>query len=290
MDYSKKTALIFGCGYLGKRVARRLQSQDWDVCAVTRNAGNARIMQDEGIFPVVADWTRAATLRDLPPADRILVAVGWDRSGGQSQHDVYVGGLRNALQATSPQSNLVYVSSTGVYHQSGGLWVDEASPCRPASGSGGWAHLQAEALLRQQRPRSPWTILRMAGLYGPDRVPRAKDIISGAPVAAPTEGYLNLIHIDDATSAVMAAWQTNVTSTKTYVVSDGVPVIRQTYYEEIARVLGRPLPQFTAADPAAMASRRATTSKRIWPARMRRDLCPQLAFPDYRAGLRSVLR
>ncbi|QDS90589.1 NAD dependent epimerase/dehydratase family protein [Rosistilla ulvae] len=289
MEKSKKTALIFGCGYLGKRVALRLQNQDWHVFAVTRNRPTAADLQTAGISPIVADWTRPTTLRNLPQTDRTLVAVGWDRSGGQSQYDVYVGGLRNALQATSPKSNLVYISSTGVYHQNGGTWVDEASPCCPAIGSGGWAHLQAESLLRQKRPGFPSTILRMAGLYGPNRIPRAKEILSGKPLSAPTEGYLNLIHIDDAASAVMAAWQTSPSETKTYVISDGTPVIRRTYYEEIARVLGKPLPSFVSPDSAAPASRRATTSKRIWTARMRRDLCPQLAFPDYRSGLRDVL-
>ncbi|WP_417744679.1 SDR family oxidoreductase [Rosistilla oblonga] len=290
MENSKKTALIFGCGYLGKRVAQRLLDRDWHVSAVTRRRETATELSAAGIAPIVADWTRPSTLRDLPQTERILIAVGWDRQGGQSQYDVYVGGLRNALQATSPQANLVYVSSTGVYHQSGGLWVDEASPCCPAIGSGGWAHLQAEALLRQNRPGSPSTILRMAGLYGPGRVPRGRDILSGQPLAAPTEGYLNLIHIEDAATAVMAAWETNSDGAKTYVVADGTPVIRRTYYEEIARVLGRPLPTFVSPDPAAMVSRRATTSKRIWTARFRRNLCPRLAFPDYRAGLRSVLR
>ncbi|QDV70950.1 short chain dehydrogenase [Rosistilla carotiformis] len=290
LENSKKSALIFGCGYLGKPVARRLLQQGWHVFAMTRRQESATVLKSAGITPIVADWTRPSTLTDLPVCDRILVAVGWDRSSGQSQYDVYVGGLRNALKATNPEANLVYVSSTGVYHQTGGIWVDESSPCRPSIGSGGWAHLQAEETLRQQRPASPWTVLRMAGIYGPDRVPRGKDILSGLPLAAPTAGYLNLIHVEDAANAVIAAWETNCSERKTYVISDGHPVIRQTYYEEIARVLGRPAPSFESAPPTAMASRRATTSKRIWNARMRRDLCPQLAFPDYRAGLRDVLR
>lgn len=286
---SKKSALIFGCGYLGNRVANRLVARGWDVYAVTRNTAKAMRLQHEGIRPIIADWNCRQSLRDLPKTDRTLVAVGWDRSGRRSQYDVYVRGLQNALPFLSPASNIVYISSTGVFHHCDGRWVDESSPCNPTIGSGGWAHLQAELLLRRPRVSAPVTVLRIAGLYGPDRVPRGKDIASGKPLSVPTDGYLNLIHVDDAAEAVIAAWETNHSQRKLYVVSDGSPVIRRQYYQQIAAQLHQPMPEFVEPEASDPASRRASTNKRIWAARFRRDLCPTLMYPDYRAGLAAII-
>ncbi|MEZ6087488.1 MAG: SDR family oxidoreductase [Pirellulaceae bacterium] len=289
MKNKKKSTLIFGCGYLGNRVATRLAQQNGETFAVTRSAEKATRLAAAGIVPILADWNERSTLSSLPSTEQVLVAVGWDRGGDRSQYDVYVRGLRNALDAIPRSANVVYVSSTGVYHQTDGSWVDETSPCNPPIESGGWCHLQAEALLWRHRPHAATTILRMAGLYGPDRVPRGRDIAAGQPVVAPTQGYLNLIHIDDAATAVLAAWRDNSSGHRTYVVSDGHPVVRQTYYEEIARIMRRPMPEFIEPDSSSRSKRRSTTNKRIWTARFRRELCPRLKYPDYRVGLRGIL-
>lgn len=284
----KESALIFGCGYLGIRVATRLRSQGWNVSAITRSRQRAESLEAQGINAVVADWTKAHTLRNLPTASRVLIAVGFDRSAHQSQYHVYVHGLRNALAKIAEDSNIVYVSSTGVYHHCDGSWVDETSPCKPKPGSGGWCHLKAEETLRSQRPRSPWTILRMAGLYGPGRVPRARDIVAGKSLSVQTKGYLNLIHIDDAAEAVLAAWN-SASTPRTFAISDCKPVLRQTYYEHIAQVLRIPCPEFLPPPASASANRRATTNKRVWSAKMQRELGFSIQFADYRAGLAQIL-
>ncbi|HYH65754.1 MAG TPA: SDR family NAD(P)-dependent oxidoreductase, partial [Urbifossiella sp.] len=105
-------ALLFGCGYLGRRVAASWVGAGRRVAAVTRR--NAADLRALGVEPVVADVTDAATLSTLPCAATVLYAVGMDRSAGHSMRDVYVGGLGNVLAALPASGRFVYVSSTSV--------------------------------------------------------------------------------------------------------------------------------------------------------------------------------
>ena len=280
------STLIFGCGYLGQRVAEKAVYSGQMVWATTRNASKAAAMGSRGIHPLIADWTDERTLRDLPTVDQILVAVSYDRSSNHSRSESQVGGLRNLLQAISPAANLCYISTTGVYHQTDGSWVDETSPTHPTR-EGGQAHLQAEKLLSQLRPDSAWTILRLAGIYGPGRIPRAEDVIAGRPIASPPKGFLNLIHVDDAVDAVMAAWSRS--KQRLYVVSDDCPVVRGEFYQQIARQCGAPPASFIEPPPDAPVRMRSESNKRIRNHQMKHDLLANLKYPTYREGLASVL-
>ncbi|MDA7875238.1 NAD-dependent epimerase/dehydratase family protein, partial [bacterium] len=121
--------LVLGCGYLGLRVARLWRSQGDSVYAVTRCQNNAQRMKQEGIIPVIADITEPDSVQGLPQADTILFAVGMDRKKYDSVHSVYVDGLKNVLSGISiVPSQLIYVSSTGVYGNFDGAWIDENSP------------------------------------------------------------------------------------------------------------------------------------------------------------------
>ncbi|MGE0375692.1 MAG: NAD-dependent epimerase/dehydratase family protein, partial [Planctomycetaceae bacterium] len=140
--------LIIGCGYLGLRVARRWLAQGDAVAALTRSAERAAAFRERGIRPVVGDILSPDRLRDLPPATTVLYAVGYDRTTEASKRTVYVDGLRNVLLSL-PKSveRFVYVSSTSVYGQSNGVWVDETSACEPRT-DGGQICLDAERLLQ----------------------------------------------------------------------------------------------------------------------------------------------
>ena len=139
--------------------------------------------------------------------------------------------------------------------------------------------------------RGPWTILRLAGIYGPGRIPRVNDVIASRPIDGPHGGYLNLIHVDDAVSAVLAAWDC-ANRSNLYAVADDQPVIRRMFYEQIAKLTGAPSPIFaTKSDrytPAAILSSRSLSNKRIWNRRFRRDLLPRLAYRDYIDGLNAL--
>jgi nucleoside-diphosphate-sugar epimerase len=278
--------LVFGCGYLGMRVAKRLNFLGGTVWGVTRSESKIGEFQNQGIHPIVADWTDPRTLDQLPKVEQILVAVSYDRRSGLDRHQSQVGGLRNLLEQTSDDVNVCYISTTGVYHQADGSWVDETSPCQPQS-LGGQVHLAAEQLLATMRPAAPWTLLRLSGIYGPGRIPRVKDVLAGRPIASPQAGYLNLIHVDDAAAAVISAWAN--AKQRLYLISDDRPVVRAEFYREIAKQYGAPEPVFVEPADDAPVKMRSSSNKRIRNDRMKRDLLADLNFPTFEDGIGDIV-
>jgi nucleoside-diphosphate-sugar epimerase len=181
----------------------------------------------------------------------------------------------------------IYVSSTGVYGKVTGAEVDETSPCQPTR-EGGRACLAAEELLWASPFAERTIILRLAGLYGPERIPRSNGLLAGLPIDAPSTGWLNLIHVEDAARIVVLAVQ-KAQPPKLYVVSDGNPVIRGDYYGELARLLGAPPPRFVEPRADSPAQQRASSDKRVNPRRLFADLSPALLYPSYREGLAHIV-
>ncbi len=229
--------LILGCGYLGWRVARLWRAQGDDVYAVTRSQNNATLMKQEGIVPVIADITDPETVKALPQADTILFSVGMDRKKYDSIHDVYVNGLKSVLGGiTETPSQFIYISSTGVYGDFDGAWIDEDSPAVPAR-EGGKACLAAEEILRNGRMADQSCILRFAGIYGPQRIP-AKALIQSQQWRKITSGgFMNLIHVDDGANIIQKVAEQAIVG-ETFNVSDGNPPKRKEYYQFIAEQLG----------------------------------------------------
>ena len=284
-DVSVQT-MIFGCGYLGRRVAQLAIRDGHKLWATTRRPEKRKELISAGMHPILADWTDRRTLVNLPDVKHLVICVSYDRQSSHDRYESQVGGLRNLLQAISPETKVCYVSTTGVYHQQNGAWVDEASPTHPTR-DGGRAHLMAEALLHKLRPESEWTILRLAGIYGPGRIPRAADVIAGRPIASPQRGFLNLIHVDDAAEAVRSVWRKP--TQRLYVVSDDQPVIRTQFYEEIARQTGSRKPQFVTPGTGSSVMMRSESNKRVWNRKMKRDLVSKLHFPNFVHGLADIL-
>jgi len=284
--------LIVGCGYLGMRVARRWLAAEEPVAAVTRHAQRAEEFRVTGILPIIAEVTNPASLEQLRPllgpGDTLLYAVGYDRSAGKPMDEVYVEGLRNVLAAISPDlGRVIYISSTGVYGQVAGETINEDSPTDPTR-EGGRVCLAAEQVLLASPLGERAVILRMAGIYGPGRVPNRADLLAQKPLPFDPASALNLIHVDDAATVVLAA-EKSATTPRTYVVSDGHPVARGDYYAELARLWNTPTPLFAAPSETNAPPRRGGADKRVDPARMRRELAPAFEYPDYRGGLRSII-
>ena len=283
--------LIFGAGYVGSRVARKWRDAGHRVTIVTRRMDRAEEFQREGYETLVADVTQPATLRHMPKADTVLFAVGFDRASGKSIENVYAGGIRNVLAGLlSKTDRLIYISTTGVYGPADREWVDEVTPPDPRR-EGGRASLEAELALAANLIGKQSVILRLAGIYGPGRIPFLKELKAGEPIAAAATGWLNLIHVDDAAEVVGAASllpQFN-DGPRVYCVSDGHPVQRGEYYGEVARQVGAAPPQFTEPEPGSPRAARAEANRRISNARMLADLRANLTYPDYRAGLASAV-
>ena len=160
-----------------------------DVVVVTREPrAGRRSFEQQGYAAIVADVTQPETLRELPAAETVLFAVGFDRSESrQSIEEVYAGGVRNVLAALPADTGrFIYISTTGVYGPAGGEWVDEATPPDPQR-EGGRASLAAEQALAAHPLGQRSVILRLAGIYGPGRVPFFDELRAGEPIPAPRE-------------------------------------------------------------------------------------------------------
>jgi nucleoside-diphosphate-sugar epimerase len=279
LDVTPRPTLILGCGYLGRRVAERWLSAGRKVTALTRH--NSTALASLGVEPLVGDVLDPATLRQLPETETVLFAVGLDRSSGRSMRDVYIDGLANVLGALTPFGRFIHISSTSVYGQTDGGWVDETSPTEPAEGSGRIV-LEAEKLLRERRRDA--IVLRLGGIYGPDRLLRRQtQLSSGEPMTGDPARWLNLIHVNDGVDAVLAAEARGVPG-ETYNIVDDEPATREAYYMRLAELVKAPAPRFEGRPEPRQANRRVRNAKaRValgWLAR----------YPSYREGLIAALR
>jgi len=286
--------LVFGCGYLGQRIAKRWRDAGAEVHVVTRSHQRAAHFRRDGYRAIVADVTRPETLRELPQVETVLFSVGFDHGTSSSIEEVYVGGIKNVLAELSTETqHFLYLSTTGVYGSAHGDWVDEQTPPNPQR-DGARASLAAEQQLASNPLGSRSILLRMAGIYGPRRIPYINKLRAGQPIAAPSEGWLNLIHVDDAASIALAAetWAKSGNldpGPHVFCVSDGQPVVRGDYYQEVARRIGASPPKFVSPDPHSPAAQRAMANKRIRTEKMRQMLGAKLAYPSYREGLAAIL-
>lgn len=274
-------------------MAARWVAQGHEVAAVTRSPARAKELLGGGIRPIEGDLLDAG-FPALGPFEAVFFGVGFDRKAGRTIGEVYLRSLRTVLDRLSarPPRRLIYISSTGVYGDAAGEWIDEETVCEPTR-EGGKACLAAENLLGSDAWNERSLILRLAGIYGPGRLPNQLDLLAGKPLSAAREGFLNLIYVDDAAEAVDLAIEKGVPP-RVYLVSDGAPVIREEYYREAARQLGAPEPQFEAGPAVSQsgASRveRGTASKRVSNARLVSELGFAPRYKDYREGIAAALR
>lgn len=280
--------LILGCGYLGQRVAQAWLDGGDEVIALTRSSARMRELESRGIRPIIGDVTSTLDLSGCVDIDTVLFAVGFDRTAGNAIHDVYVDGLRRTLdQLPEPPQRLIYISSTGVFSQNDGNLVDEQSVCEPTR-AGGKACLAAEELLRQHSLGARAIILRLAGIYGPGRLPKLQDLVAGKPLAAAPNGFLNLIHVEDAVRLVLAAEQ-QLHPPEMLLVSDGQPVLRADFYRELARLTNSPAPSFEGVSTGSTTGQRASTDKRIDNKRLREQLSFTYRYPSFVEGLAAIV-
>ena len=281
MNSDPHELLIFGCGFLGSRVAHQWLQRGGTVAAVTRRPEKAQQLAALGIEPVVADLMRPETLNALPEVSRVLYCVGYDRSSGWSKESLYIDGLTHVLEGLPGcLERFVYVSSSSVYGQDDGSWVDETSATEPTT-DGGRICLAAEQRLRERVEQA--TILRMSGLYGPDRLlARVDQLRAGEPIGGNPEAWLNLIHGDDAARACVAAL-TSPDPGPLYLVSDDRPITRREYFTELASRVGAPPPQFSGASTSRHTP--DGLNKRSRNERVKRELHLAWQFPDITQGL-----
>lgn len=286
--------LILGCGYVGLELGRQL-ADDNKVFGVRRSEAGLEAIEEAGIEPVAADLTAPETLDSLPAADWVVFAASSGGRGADAAREVYVEGQQNALAAlsgkdTSPERYL-YTSSTGVYGDHGGDWVDESTPLDPTTPKTEvLAAAERVALGAGERYGIDGSVARLAGLYGPERY-RLERYLEG-PV---TEGYLNMVHRDDAAGAIAAMLDDPETAGEVVLVVDEEPVDKWAFADWLAEECGieRPPKQTKAerlqvGDLSDAARRRILTSKRCRNDRLA-VLGYEYRYPTVRQGYRAAL-
>ena len=276
--------LIAGCGYVGAALGRALVERSHGVWGLRRRP----LSLPEGIVPIAADLGLASSLEDLPPdLDYVFYMTSPGGSDDALYRAAYVQGLSNLLAALRRQGQqpvrVFFVSSTSVYAQRRGEWVDEASPTEPVHFSG-LRLLEAERVLFE----SPFagTVVRFAGIYGPRRTRLIESVRSGRAVwrKSPPQ-WTNRIHRDDCAGALAHLMRLERPE-KIYLGSDCEPAEQGAVLRWLAGALGAPPPRAVGAKDPALRARR--DNKRC---RNDRLLASGYTFlyPTYREGYRAVL-
>ncbi|MCU4752279.1 SDR family oxidoreductase [Halobacteria archaeon AArc-curdl1] len=286
---------ILGCGYVGLELGRQLTEQSHTVYGVRRSDEGIAAIEKAGFEAVEADITDRGDLERVPDVDVVVFAASSGGRGADAAREVYVDGLETAIDAfgsreTTPD-RLVYTSSTGVHGDHDGQWVDETTPIEPTTEK--TAVLAEAERITLERPAEygfDGTVARYAGLYGPDRY-RLERYLEG-PV---TEGYLNMVHRDDASGAVRYVLEEDAARNAVIQVVDDEPVSKWAFADWLAAECGVETPpkrtkaeRLEAGDLPEAARRRILTSKRCSNERLR-ELGYQFAYPTFREGYREAI-
>ncbi len=275
--------LIAGCGDVGIALGRRLGRAGLQVWGLRRSADSVPAPMRR----LQADLARPETLRDVPDSiTHVVYAAGADGYSEEAYRRTYVEGVSNLLQALQsggqPVERFVFVSSTAVYGQTDGSWVDESSPAEPV-------HFSGRCLLAgEQAVRAgpyPAVILRLGGIYGPGRRRLIDNVRRGVPCAADPPVYTNRIHRDDCAGALHHLLMLAEPET-IYVGVDCQPAPQCEVMGWLASELGVPPPPRAGADVKGSLQR---GNKRC----SNRRLCAsgyRFRYPGYRDGYQAMLR
>jgi nucleoside-diphosphate-sugar epimerase len=262
------TILIFGLGYTASRIAERLRADGWTVMATRRAAEAGALAFDDEVEMRRALAAATHILSSIPPgADGDLVLARYGEA------------LRQA-----PARWIGYLSSTGVYGDTQGAWVDESSPTGIGRRS---ARAKADAAWLALR--EDVRVFRLPGIYGPQRSALER-VAGGSAQRIDLPGQVfSRIHVDDIVQALITSFEG---PSGAYNIADDYPVNHNAVIEEACRLLRLPLPALTSLDCAGLSSQaRAfyTENRRIANGKAKRLLGWRPRFADYRAGLANCL-
>ena len=269
---------IFGFGYTASFVAQAALAQGWQVSGTTRDPAKAARMRANGIIPVILTDT---TIPDLGQITHLLSSVPPTASG-----DPVLQAYGGAIAAAPQLQWIGYLSTTGVYGDYQGAWVDETTPCHPTSPRGQW-RLAAEQAW--QALPLPANIFRLAGIYGPGRNV-IEELQRGTARRIDKPGHVfNRIHVEDIAQALLAS-MARPQPGEIYNLVDDEPASSREVVEYAAKLLGiepPPLEDYAIANLSDMARSFYAECKRIKIDKLKQSLAWELMFPSYREGLAS---
>lgn len=307
--------LIAGCGYVGRQLLPRLEA-DYQVTAIVRSAASAASLADRGtqVLAVDLDLAHADEQEGFalhPQIDRKpdhTFGQGLERHDGreapmailylippqrQGESDLRLD--RFLQRFGTPPQCFIYLSSTGVYGDAHGGFVDESTPVQPRS-ERARRRVSAEEMTRvwchERHVRR--VVLRACGIYGPGRLP-LEALRRGEPVVLEQDsGISNRIHVDDLAEACLAALS-NREACGIYNVSDGHPLSSSAFYLKVARLSGLPDPPQVPMDEAQLTFTPErlsflAESRRVGNRRMLAHLGVKLKYADLDAGIRASLQ
>jgi nucleoside-diphosphate-sugar epimerase len=273
------TVLTFGYGYSAQALGRVLLPQGHNISGTTRGEPAATSGAN------IVQWPGTDMTAMLDAATHLLISIAPDEND-----DPVLAALQNEIAARAHRFKWVgYLSTTGVYGDHGGQWVDETTPLSPAT-KRGIARVKAEAAWAAI-PDLPLHIFRLAGIYGPGRGPFAKVRNGTARRIIKENQVFSRTHVDDI-AQVLAASIAHPNPGAVYNVCDDDPAPPQDVIGYAAELLGLPLPptmDFETADMTPMARSFYAESKKVRNDKIKSELGVKLLYPDYRTGLKALL-
>lgn len=260
--------LIFGLGYTAKRLAIHLRAEGWQVTGTRREAADGAI--------AFAD--EAAVLAAIAEATHILSSVPPARDGSEPVLHQYGDAIKSAsLEWTG------YLSSTGVYGDVKGAWVDESAPI-----GSGRRKARSEADLGWQALRSDVRVLRLPGIYGPGRNPITR-VQQGKAKRIDVPGQVfSRIHVDDIIAAIRASFDGPA---GVYNIADDLLAPQHEVIAHAARLIGiepPPLLSLKDADLSPSALGFYEENRRVANGKAKRLLGWEPKYPDYKSGLAAI--
>jgi len=269
--------LMAGCGYLGIHAGKRFLDKGHRVYGLRRHSA---ALESTGIEPVAADLLDPSTLEKLPEADIVVMCQAPGEKDDYRR--TYVDGAQNLLEALSkhPPKKFVLVSSTGVYGQRDGSWIDENTDPAAAGYEDEEDEKRARHLLkaerRVQQSGIPFMVLRLGGLSGPGRH-RLRAIREGRMKPAATDQFVNRMRIEDAAAAIGTLLQKG-TPGELYLGVDDTPSTHREYYDWLLPKLGM---------PAAAVAHTSSKGKRCKNAKLK-SLGFRCMFPSFKEGYEEL--
>jgi nucleoside-diphosphate-sugar epimerase len=282
-----KRVLISGCGDVGRRLASGASAAGYRVTGLVRSRTSAKLLASLAIDTVTIDLDRPGALPGSLVGEAQIVHLAPPPACDQA--DPRLARLLAAATADCRPTQLIYLSTSGIYGDRQGDWVDEESAPAPQS-ERARRRLAAEQLATAWSADNncPLTILRVGGIYGPGRLPLARLRRQEPILKEEQSGYSNRIHVDDLITIILAALRER--SSAIYNVSDGRPGTMSGYFKAVARHCGLPAPPEIDLDQAARELSPAMLSylresRRLDSRRVVAELAISLRYPDLASGL-----
>lgn len=254
---------VVGCGYIGSAVVAGAVARGWQVTALTRNAEKAaRLRAQQGIEVIVADLDSSGWHDEISPEGVSVVNCVSSGGGGvEGYRKSYYEGMKSLLDWADEGGvrTILYTSSTSVYPDSDGGWIDEKTPIAPSTPMNA-VLIETEDLLRAAVDSGAvfsGAVMRLAGIYGPGRHYLLDTLRKGVDkIPGVGDYYLNLIHRDDAAEALLVALESRIEGFSVWNLADGAPSMKEAIVGWSAKRLDLPMPAFSPELVTARMQRR----------------------------------